>query len=52
MIEALEKAGAPHETLLLKYGMHHLNVERERIKFFETLEDFLARCTAPVAEAS
>jgi len=32
--------------------MHHLNVERERIKFFQTLEDFLAGCTAPVAEAS
>jgi len=52
MIEALEKAGAPHETLILEHGMHHLNVERERIKFFQTLEDFLAGCTAPVAEAS
>jgi prolyl oligopeptidase PreP (S9A serine peptidase family) len=53
MIEALQKAGKPHEMLILDHGMHSLNVERERIKFFETLEDFLARCMAPVAaEAS
>ena len=48
-----EQAGKPHETLILQYGMHYLNVERERIKFFEKLEDFLARCMTPVAaEAS
>lgn len=52
MIAALEKAKAPYEELILRYGMHHLNVERERIRFFEKLESFLEACTAPPAEAS
>ena len=52
MLAALKKAKAPHEELLLRYGMHSLNVERERIRFFKKLERFLEECTAPTTESS
>ena len=48
MIAALEKAGVPHTPVVLDHGMHYLNVERYRIRFFEELEKFLADCTAPL----
>jgi dipeptidyl aminopeptidase/acylaminoacyl peptidase len=53
MIDALEKAGNPAETFLMKFGRHSLAVESSRIRFFEKLEDFLGRCLAePLAGAA
>jgi len=35
---------------MLDYGVHSLNVERERIRFFKALQAFLLRCTAPLTD--